>query len=152
MLLDLSSFFKHLDHQVLWNRALDANFPDPVTRLALASYRAPRHITQEGRIAAPLAAQRGVIAECGLATTWVKVYCWRPSLEFKRRHPHVTLDAYIDDFAISASGANDGVVKQRLHNAAVDLMEVIRKELKCQVAKHKSAVVASSTNLAKDIV
>ena len=120
VLVDLSAFFEHLDHEVLWDRALDANFPEPITRLAVASYRAPRHITQDGRIAPPLAADRGVIAGCGLATTWVKVYCWKPLKQFTARHPQVTLDAYIDDFTLSAKGADEKEVRKLLSRAAKD--------------------------------
>lgn len=43
------------------------------------------------------------------------------------------------------------MVRRLLKRAAIDLPAVFKKELKCQIAKHKSAVVASSDKLAKEV-
>ena len=149
VLLDMRSFYENFSHERLQLRANGAGFPARITRLAIAAYRAPRLITQDGRVGPPVMPKRGVIAGCGFATTWVKVYCLQPFKEFCARHPRVKLDAYIDDLTLSASGDSDDEVALLLQAAAEDLYKVITELLECDLAKEKSAVVASSDSLAK---
>ena len=56
------------------------------------------------------------------------------------------LDAYIDDFTLSAHGDTEEDVEKALVAAAIDLNRVIEQELMCKVARDKSAVVGSSDN------
>ena len=151
VLVDMKAFYEHFDLERLLELADGMGFPRKLARLAIAGYRAPRHIALEGKLAAPLHASRGVIAGCGFATTFVKIYCADALEAFCKRHPRIKLDAYIDDFAISASAGSDEEVEELLVKAALDLQGVIIEALKCRLADGKSYVVASSDVLAKSI-
>jgi hypothetical protein len=129
VLVDMKSFYEHFDHNLLEERAESTGFFKKLTALALAAYRAPRYITSRGKLTAPLHPKRGVIAGCGFATTWVKVYCVDALDKFQRRHPKVKLDAYIDDLTLSTSAPTEQEVEEILHLAAEDLLHTIRTEL-----------------------
>ena len=140
--------YEKFDHDLLADRARASQFPSKILALALAGYKAPRLIVSRGKAMAPLYARRGVIAGCGLATTWVKVYCLSPLEAFAKRHPKVKLEAYIDDLTLSTTGPSDKNVEVRLVAAAKDLLEIITKELRCDLAYEKTAVIASNDELA----
>ena len=131
VLVDMRSFFEMFNHSTLKDRAREAGFPETITRLALAAYRAPRLIVQDGCVSPPLRAGRGVIAGCGFAMTFVKVYCEKPFSDFCKRHPKVKLDAYVDDLTLSASAATDDEVAELLTKATEDLLATIRELLHC---------------------
>ena len=54
VLLDMRSFYEHFCNSRLEQRAKDSGFSSKIERLALAAYAAPRLITHEGKISAPL--------------------------------------------------------------------------------------------------
>jgi hypothetical protein len=83
-----------------------------------------------------------------MATTFVKIYCVAALDAFVKRHPLVRLDAYIDDLTLSTSAGSEEVVEKRLREAALDLIRLIEDELHCQLAKEKTAIIASSDTLA----
>ena len=120
-MVDLRAFYEHFDYKELEERANRLGFPRQLVRLALAAYKAPRLIAQQGKLSAALSANRGVIAGCGLAATWVKVYCIEALDHFKELHPRIRLDAYIDDITLSAVGDSEQEVEEMMVRAAVDL-------------------------------
>jgi hypothetical protein len=138
VLVDLKAFYDHIDYDTLRGRADEAGFPKKLTRLALRSYANRRRIVERGRTTSTFHTRRGIVAGCGLATTWVKVDCKKPLDDFKSRHPKVRLDTYIDDFTLSALDDSEDEVGNSLVVAALDLHDVIERELKCKVAMDKS--------------
>ena len=149
LLVDLASFYEHFNHEKLQERADRLGFPPKITRLALAGYRSARYIAQRGKTSHPLFANRGVVAGCGFATTWVKVYCVEAFDEFKRRHPLINIDAYIDDITLSITTGSQQLTEDLLVAAAEDLARLIKDELDCEIAKEKSVVISSNDDMAK---
>ena len=151
VLVDLKSFYDHFHYGILKHRADEGGFPKKITNLALKAYEAGRRIMQEGLVADPIFTGRGVVAGCGFATTWVKIYCKGPLDAFQKRHPFVRLDTYVDDFTLSVDADTDIEARVLVTLAALDLKQVIEKEMKCKLALDKSVVVASNDKLAQDI-
>ena len=107
-------------------------------------------VAQRGKLSKPLLAKRGVVADCGLATIWVKVYCLGALDKFQSKYEgKVRVDAYIDDITLSVTADTEDEVEEAPTRAALDLVDVIEKELQCKVAKEKSVVVSSSDGLAQ---
>lgn len=73
VLVDMKRFYEHFDHGLLKKRAENTGFVEKLTALALARHRAPRYITNRGKLTAAIHPKRDVITGCGFATTWVKV-------------------------------------------------------------------------------
>ena len=151
VLIDLKSFYDHFDYDLLQARADEGGFKKKLTNLALKGYAAGRRIMQEGMVADPIFSGRGVVAGCGFATTWVKIYCKGPLDAFQKRHPLVRLDTYVDDFTLSVDAGTDLEARVLVTRAALDLKKVIENELKCKLALDKSVVVASNDKLAQEI-
>ena len=149
LLVDLASFYEHFNHDKLVERADRLGFPPKITRLALAGYRGARFISQRGKTTHPLVASRGVVAGCGFATTWVKVYCVEAFDKFKKRHPHINIDAYIDDITLSITTGDPKRTEDLLVAAAEDLARLIKEELDCEIAREKSVVICSDDAMAK---
>ena len=148
ILVDLSSFYEHFDNKELLARADRLGFPSQLTRLALRGYTAPRFIAQQGRLTKPLRAKRGVVAGCGLATTWVKIYCIEAFDKFEARYKgRVRLDAYIDDLTISATADTEDELEILLVEAALELARLIEEDLLCKVATEKTMVISSTNHL-----
>ena len=52
----MRAFYEHFDHKRLADRAQASGFPTSIMKLALAAYRGPRYVTQDGKIGAALKA------------------------------------------------------------------------------------------------
>ena len=57
----------------LFGQVRNLVFDIRILRVALVHYGAPRYVALGGFVCGGLAATRGIIAGCNLATTWVKV-------------------------------------------------------------------------------
>ena len=144
----MRSFYELFDLDLLAQRAVAAGFSKKLARLSIAGYRAPRWISSAGRVAPPVSASRGVIAGCSLATTWVKVYCLQPFLQFTGRHLNCKLDAYIDDLTVSLVADSAEELEEQMVNAGLDLFRMVKEELKGEIAMEKSVVIASCDKVA----
>ena len=146
VLWDLEAFYERFNYDLLVQRARESGFPLTLLRVALAAYRGARFVTQCGRAAPALFASRGVVAGCGFATTLVKVYCLEPLDGFARGRPAVALDAYIDDFTMSARGGRAEVLAG-LQAAAEDMQQVVVAQLKGKIAVGKAAAASDDHTL-----
>ena len=60
----------------------------------------------------------------------------------------MNIDIYVDDLTLTCCGATEKDVIDKISAAARDLAEVIERDLKCKIATHKAATVASTESLA----
>ena len=105
--IDMKSFYDHFEYDLLQQRADRTGFPRKLTRWAIRSYQSARRVVENGLAATPFRAGRGIVAGCGFATTWVKVYCLEAFTTFVKRHPGIRLDAYIDDLTVAVEAGTD---------------------------------------------
>ncbi len=129
--------------------ALD--FPLPVLKAALAAYAMPRMITLQGRVSRQIIPTQGVIAGCPIAMALTKVFYVRAFDKFMARAPKgVYLDAYVDDLTLSAVGTSGSVIIN-ITRAHEQLQALVRDELACGFAEGKTAVIASTRDIADAI-
>ena len=147
---DGKSFFQMLSHKAICERAAQSGFCDVLLRLTLAIYRGPRRLSYQGLVASQRYANRGVVPGCSIATTIVKVYCLQPFDCFCRDFPETRLDAYIDDFQLSAAGPRKALICSFL-SAAKGLRSAIQDGLGVPLASEKAAVVATSAELTRTV-
>ena len=91
VLWDLKEFFDHIDHRILWQRAIHHGYPRVLVRMAIAAYRAPRLVEINGRLARDLWPTCGVFAGHILAMSLVHLYQMEPLDLFLARNPRVQL-------------------------------------------------------------
>ncbi len=157
ILWDMASFFEKLSRRKLRRRVVEAGFPVPIARLALAVYSGPRMLSLNGAMSAPSYAWRGITAGCGFATTFVRIYSVAPfdrmvrelKWEFGEEAPDP--DSYIDDITLSATGTEDEVYNKLALGYEI-LKEVVEDELECRVEVSKAAIVASSKRLVRRLM
>ena len=151
ILWDLSAFFDSIDHQLLGERAAALGWPPVLINMALSMYSAPRVISSRDAAAAPLCPTQGVMAGCSFAKACVTAYYVEALEKFTKAHEEISLDAFIDDFTLSAAGSSEEQVENDLVKGAIAMHKVIKEELKCSVSLGKAAVVASSEALGAKI-
>ena len=78
---------------------------------------------------------------------WVQVYSILPLRVWQEHHPRVELGLFIDDFMGATTAAHEHQVVGRLTASAKELRLAIEEDLECQVAEHKSTLLASSDKL-----
>ncbi len=78
LLWDLESFFEVVDRGKLYQRALDAGFPEPILRLSLGMYSAPRVLALDGWLARELWPTRGSGRGVGLHVPTLKFTALQP--------------------------------------------------------------------------
>ena len=148
-LVDVAAFYESIDWDILWEEAGALGFPLSVLRVALTLYGMPRYVRLGPYSAQPRVATRGVVAGCSLATTVVKIYLLRRLDAWVGRHPAVELNAFIDDMAVAASGA-EHAIPTIVATATVDLEEVLNL-CGCMLSDAKTQVVASRRCVANRI-
>lgn len=146
-LWDLSNYFDHVDRQLLWSRASSTSFPLAVAAVALNQYAARRLIGLNALTLDAAYAEKGIAAGCGLATFWVQVYALEPLQVWQQAQPLLELSMFVDDLWTGAEDEQPHKVVGRLTAGAAALHDTTTRELKCSVAVHKSALVASSDRL-----
>ena len=104
-------------------------------------------LVREG-LAPPVYPRRGVLAGCCFAKALVTVYYLPPMDAFISRNPSISLDIYIDDITLSSVSSSSTDLEHDVVAAAVDLEDVVTKEVRCTIALNKAAVVASRDSLA----
>ena len=142
-LSDMSSFYECFDRSALRARALGQHYNGTILQLCLSIYSYTRFITI-GRASAPgKFARNGPIVGCGFADVVVFIYCLLGFKVVVSRNPSVKFAFYFDEPGPEAAGKPDFVVKS-VSNALSDLDLLAKKELNCEIAVEKSAVVAST--------
>ncbi len=81
------------------------------------------------------------------ATTWVQVYTLDPLTVWQYSRPQLCLTVFIDDLFTGCEAEEDYQVVGRLTEGAAKLKQAIEEELRCEVAAHKSVLVASNDTL-----
>jgi exonuclease III len=147
-LFDLKSFFDMVRHEHLGTRSRRTRFPMKLARLGIDGYRAPRYVQRGGCISSALHPARGIVAGCGLATTFVKIACLDVFKRLQARHPNVRFDAYIDDITIAAEGSEAEVILW-IANASRDFVRTMQEEMGCEIAWEKAAVVSNCETVAR---
>ena len=146
-LWDLANFYEFVNHELLWERARAKGFPLAILAVALNQARAKRYLGLGDVAVDARFPRRGLAAGDSFATYLVQIYTLEPLERWSSRHPAVPLSLFIDDFLGSTVAPEEHQVVGRLTSAAADLHELVEQDLGCQVAQHKSVVVASSDRL-----
>eukprot|EP00972_Heterocapsa_arctica_P074331 10970455-Heterocapsa_arctica.AAC.1 len=110
-----------------------------ILRVSLAAYTGPRYLSMDNMVALALFASNGIIAECSLATTYVRIYCIRPFDKFVYYCPNVDFDAYIDDLTVGATGTKHQVQSSVIEGGSF-LYKVVVDDLVCKIAMDKPAL------------
>ncbi len=148
---DLESFFETVDREMLMEEAQILGCPLAILRASLAAYTRPHVLTLDGRMAKELHARHGILPGCTFATTFVKVFYTRRIDALIARLPEgVDVDFYIDDVALSAVGTGEELVNKMV-DARNALHKMLTEGLGCRIAEAKSAIVASSSKVARQI-
>ncbi len=119
--------------------------------MTLNMYGTRRFVALEGMAKACSYPSRGIAAGCGFATFRVQVLAL-PSLRgLRARRPEVGITMFIDDLVGQTRHRSKPQIVNRLVEAAADLHNIIEEEWECKLAEHKSAIVASTDGLCKDL-
>ncbi len=148
---DLKAFFEAVDRERLVREARALGFPVPIVRAALAQYASGRMLSMGGRICREMYPTTGVVAGCSLAMVLTKIYLLRALDEYVSTiPPEVALDTHVDDFTLSAIG-KEAAVLEDIMDAHSKLKEAVEGTLDCSFAEGKTAVTATTRNLAAAI-
>ena len=147
-LWDISSYYECIAHEALWDRGRQTFFPQRLLALALNMYQSARHLTFAGMATPPVCVGVGLPAGCVFATTLVKVHMLTVADPVVQRHPSVLFDFWVDDLGASCLGRQGDIVED-LPAALEDLQRMVSKDLGCEVALPKEAILASDRGLLK---
>ncbi len=150
ILWDLLKCFEHGRHTLLAEEVHAVGFPVAVARLSVEMYRAERRLVIDDASSEPIFPTRGFMAGCSRALALIKVVMLRRMDAYISRHPRVNLELYVDDVELQAVGTMR--IVDTLAAAAKDLEEVLRGQLGFPLADDKAQVVASTPELAEEIV
>ena len=149
-LVDIAAFYESLDHDALRRAARKHDFPETLLEAALAVYGTmARHVINGGYTAPARWATRGVIAGCSLATTLVKLYLLDIMDGLSMQFPETQLNVFIDDVAITSTGAAS-VVAEVVVDATLELQREV-EIVGCSLAPAKTVVTASAAKVAARI-
>ncbi len=146
-LWDLRNYYEYIDRRLLWERARSRKYNSAIVAVALNQYGARRFIGMDDLAIDCGYPARGIAAGCGFATTWVQVYTLDPLEVWQASSPKVGLTVFIDDLMGENTSESEHLVVGRLAAGAASLQNAIETELHCEVATHKSVLVASSDKL-----
>lgn len=91
----MTAFYEHFSRERLLSEAKRFKFPLRILRLALHVYEYARYITLHGLIAYCGHAQVGIIAGCGIATSFVQLYSLSAFDDLVSKFPLSVFDIYI---------------------------------------------------------
>ena len=146
-LWDLRNFYEYIDRDKLWERARERKFNAAIVAVALNQYGSRRFIGLEDLALDCGFPERGIAAGCGWATTYVQIYALGPLRRWKATNESVPLSMFIDDLEASSQESSGSKVVERLTAAGATLKVAIREDLECEVALHKSVLIASTDSL-----
>ncbi len=155
LLWDLTSFFEAVQRVPLWFRARRLGFPAVILRVALSAYEGPRMLTMAGALSKAVVARHGVPAGCGLAMALTRAYTLHAYDRVARALTELPaasacLDVYVDDLAVTVTGARGQIVDSMC--AARDLLiEEVHGSLHCDIELSKAAVVASTQPITNEL-
>eukprot|EP00959_Pyramimonas_sp_CCMP1952_P351524 7365051-Pyramimonas_sp.AAC.1 len=109
------------------------------------AFRGGRFLSLGRLLSGPLHVQRGVVAGCSFATTFIRVF-GLDAFDSIPVAPRLELDIYIDDCGLSASGSRSNVI-QAIVSGSVALRTAITNMLGCSLALDRVCTVASNHNI-----
>ena len=150
-LMDLTKAFEAVPHDLLLDAAKRRGFPIALLRMSIAAYRLKRAIGIDGVYSRQIQATRGITAGSGLATTELRLLLLDVIEPTKSRWGGALgLTLYVDDLTISIRGARRHVAQKLA--AAVDFVtQIFEEQLRLNVSKTKSVVVASRPSVAREV-
>ena len=150
-LLDLTKAFEAVPHDHLLDAAKRRGFPVALLRMSIAAYRLKRAVGIDGVYSREIRATRGITAGSGFATTELRLLLLDVIEPVKSRWGGcLGLSLYVDDLTISVSGARKSIA-QKLASAVDFVTEIFESQLRLNVSRTKSVVVASRRVIAREI-
>eukprot|EP00959_Pyramimonas_sp_CCMP1952_P309306 6473096-Pyramimonas_sp.AAC.1 len=108
MFFDLSKFYENINLERLEDRCRRLGFPMVIARLSIFAYKVGRFLSLGGWLEGPYFCVNGIIADCSMATTLIRVYCME-GYDSIPLAPSASLDVYIDDQGLSSTGSADSL-------------------------------------------
>eukprot|EP00959_Pyramimonas_sp_CCMP1952_P032819 688040-Pyramimonas_sp.AAC.2 len=138
----MSKFYELFVLGLLLDRCRRVGFPSQVSRRCVFAYQRARFLLMYGSVNGPWLAIKGVIAGCSIATTLVRIYLVLDPGSRLTLPRSVTLDAYIDDCALTCMGSVETVVRD-LASASRALHRVLALDCKCSLWIDRNSGVAA---------
>ncbi len=150
VLWDLLKCFEHGQHCLLAEEAAAVKFPVAIARMSVEMYCAERRLIVDDAVSDAIHPTRGFMAGCARALALIKVVMVRRMDRYVARHPRVNLDLYVDDVELQTIGTKR--IVSTMAAAVADLEKVLTEELGFPLAEEKSRVIASTDEIAEEIV
>ncbi|CAK0790894.1 unnamed protein product [Prorocentrum cordatum] len=149
LFLDISKFYEHVRHDVLWANAVRFGFNLRLLRGLLTSYQAPRMILAAGMASPAFGTTGTVLAGCACATAVAKLPVLGALLAAGATCPLVTPRNVVDDISLQAVGTAR-LVKQQMLASSCEVVRQLREQ-HLPLNESKSVFLASSPQLAKEL-
>ena len=155
---DLEKCYELVPFKAIMEEAEATGFPPVLVKLAIGMYAGRRRIVKDKAYSRKVETLKGIIAECSIATTLIKVCLYRIMLKIAAMYPTITRRIYLDDISLQWKGR--GVKKMRVagkwqaappkefYQAVCHCIEMRTAVLKAR-ASEKSRFVANSASLLK---
>jgi len=150
VLLDLVKAFETIPHQHILDAAKKHHCNLWVLRLSLSAYRVPRTVVVDGVCSTPQTATQGITAGSGFATDELACLLLDVCDELKEAYPSLDLSEYVDDLTIGQAGPGWWVA-DILASATEFVIDILQVRLQLSVSATKSAVVGSTSKLARTV-
>ena len=151
VLWDLSNYYEYIDRQLWRDRAKETNFSDSLVVVISNQYQAPRIVATRSSALPAGCPLRGIAAGCWAATFVVQQYCLPPIDIWVAQNPRVRPTIFIDDFMLDSHNRQPNKLIADLATASASMHQAITVDLKCDIAKHKAAVVACNPRIQADL-
>ncbi|CAK0858476.1 unnamed protein product [Prorocentrum cordatum] len=149
LFLDISKFYEHVRHDVLWANAVRFGFNLRLLRGLLTSYQAPRMILAAGMASPAFSTTGTVLAGCACATAVAKLPVLGALLAAGATCPLVAPRNVVDDISLQAVGTAR-LVKQQMLVSSCEVVRLLREQ-HLPLNESKSVFLASSPQLAKEL-
>ena len=149
VLFDLTTFYDTVGWGPLVRAALRLGYPPLCLAMAINQAQAPRYLSLEGALAAPILPARSLLAGCAQSTFLSKVVLRPIVLQVLRTNSGVTCRAFVDDLRLRAARGTAAGVLASVVPAAVQLGHALQSA--GLVVSSKSVAVTNPCALASRI-
>ena len=150
VLLDLVKAFETIPHKHIAKAAAKHGYNLWILRLSLKAYRVPRTIVVDGVCSTPQVASQGITAGSGFATEELACLLIDVCDDLLEAYPTLDLTEYVDDLTIGQAGPT-WFIGDIIASATDFVIDILENQLGLTVSATKSAVVASSLKLMKEV-
>eukprot|EP00439_Symbiodinium_sp_Y106_P033590 s6696_g4.t1 len=150
LLLDLTSFYETVPHQLLLSKGVEHHFPETLLERALSCYEGSRYIESQGALSRPICGTRGLIAGCPLAPAMSRIILHEPVSKAHGRATTDHVDLWIDDCSVDTVDDN----AERTAAAAFACYKDLKTDLEAQglrVSTSKTAFICSNRAAGKAV-